>query len=326
MRGARLILAAVVVLSGAQSQTSEQQMPTIQVNVDVVNILCSVRDKRGALVSNLTKDDFIVEEDGKPQQIRYFAREVDLPLTIGVLFDVSLSQRNLIETERRAAAGFFASVLRRKDMAFLISFGPEVELVQDFTNSVTLLRNALDTLKAQGSVGGLGPSPVPTIYKPRGTVLFDAVYLAATEKLRQEVGRKAIVLITDGVDQGSRLKLQDALEAAHRADAIIYSIYYVDPSAYFGSRGALLGGVSDADLRKMSDETGGRLFKVSKKLPLEEVFQQIQDEMRSQYAIGYVPANPLKNGSYHRLEVTTRQKDLKVQARKGYYASKDGSS
>jgi VWFA-related protein len=324
MRLIKLIVLPSLALMAAGQQPQEE-LPTIKVEVNVVNILCSVRDKNGRLIKDLSKDDFIVKEEGKPQKIKYFARETNLPLTIGLLVDVSRSQENLIEIERRTAAQFFPQVLRKKDMAFLISFGSEVELLQDFTNSTTLLQRGLEELRVNAAVSGIQPGPVPTIYHPRGTVLFDAVYLAAREKLRPEVGRKAIILITDGVDMGSRVKLEDALEAAHKADSIIYSIYYVDRSVYSGPGGFGFGGVSDSDLRKMSDETGGRLFKVNKKNPLNEIFDEIQEEMRSQYSIGYTPSDPAQDGSFREIKIETRQKGLKVQARKGYYALKPGS-
>jgi VWFA-related protein len=325
MRSLKLITVAGLALIGAPAQQPQEELPTIKVEVDVVNILCSVRDKRGSLISDLKQDDFIVKEEGKSQDIRYFSRETNLPLTIGLLVDVSRSQENLIDIERRTAAQFFSQVLREKDMAFLISFGSEVELLQDLTNSATLLRDGLDELRVRGGVGGVGPGPVPTISQPRGTVLFDAVYLAAGDKLRQEVGRKAMILITDGVDVGSRMKLEHAIEAAHKSNAIVYSIYYVDRSAYYRGGGFSFG-VSDRDLKKMSEETGGRLFRVSKNNPLNEIFDQIQQEMRSQYAIGYTPSNPLKDGAFRRVDIRTRQKGMKVQARKGYYALKPGSA
>ena len=294
----------------------------IQVNVDVVNILAAVHDKRGALVGNLNKEDFTILEDGQPQTIKYFTKETDLPLTMGLLVDVSGSQRNLIGIERDAASQFFAKVLRKKDEAFLISFGEESELLQDYTGSARLLQEGLNQLRVSSGVGGFGPGPVPTAGQPRGTVLYDAVYLAAKEKLRGEVGRKAIILITDGVDQGSRLTRSQAIEEAQKSDAVIYSIYYVDPSAYgpFGG-----GGGGEAELRRMSDETGGRVFRVDRKHPLDEAFQELQEEMRSQYAIGYTPTNEAKDGSYRRLDVRLASKDLKAQARKGYYAIKPGS-
>ena len=153
-------------------------------------------------------------------------------------------------------------------------------------------------------------------------MLYDAVYLAANEKLRSEVGRKVIVVITDGVDQGSRLTINQAVEAAQKADAVIYSIDYSDPSAYGGFGMVFGGGGGEGYLRKMSDETGGHVYKVDRKHTLDEVFKELQDEMRSQYAIGYTPLNDTKDGSYRKLDIKLANKDLKAQARKGYYAIK----
>lgn len=300
-------------------QPEPEPVPTIKVDVEVVNILCSVRNKRGGLVSDLAKDDFLVSEDGRPQQIKYFARQTDLPLTIGLLVDVSRSQERLIRVEKEAAAQFLSAVLRPKDLAFLISFGSDVELMQDLTGSTRLLRAALDELRVRSDVGGIRPGPVPTISQPRGTVLYDAVYLAANERLRQEVGRKAMVLITDGVDMGSRMKIEQAIEAAQKADAIVYSIYYVDPQAYWRS-GSGFGHPSDAALKRISEQTGGRVFEVTKRKPLAAIFDELQEEIRNQYALGYTPENPARDGGFQEVEVRTRQKDLKVQARKGYYA------
>jgi len=299
-----------------------QDLPSIKVEVNVVSVLTTVRDKKGGLIANLQKDDFTVLEDGKPQTIKYFTKETDLPLTIGMLVDVSGSQRNLIDIERSAASQFFTQVLRKKDEAFLISFGEETELLQDYTGSPRLLKEGLNQLRVSSGVGGIHPGPVPTIGQPRGTVLYDAIYLAATEKLRSEVGRKVIVVITDGVDQGSRLTRNQAIEAAQKADAVIYSIDYSDPRAYgpFGG-----GGGGEAELHKMSDETGGHVYKVDRRHTLEDVFRELQDEMRSQYSIGYTPTNEVKDGSYRHVDVRLANKDLKAQARKGYYATKPES-
>ncbi|MCC6590066.1 MAG: VWA domain-containing protein [Bryobacterales bacterium] len=291
-----------------------QEETTIKVDVDLVSVLASVRDKKGTFVKDLKKDDFTIIEDGKKQDLRYFSQESNLPMTIGLLVDVSKSQENLIEIEKRAGAQFFTSVLKNKDMAFLISFGSEAELLQDLTNSPRLLSKGLDGLRLNASVGGFGPSP--TGAKQRGTIMYDAVYLAANEKLKGEVGRKVIVLITDGMDFGSRVSREEAIAAAHKADAIIYSIYYVDPRAYGW------GGYSDGDLKRMSEETGGRVFRVDRRNTLEDIFQQIQEEMRSQYALGYASSNAKKDGSFRKIEIHTANKDLKVQARKGYYAGK----
>jgi VWFA-related protein len=301
----------------------DEPIPSISVNVDVVSILASVRDKHGGLVGNLEKNDFTVLEDGKPQEIKYFTRETDLPLTIGLLIDVSASQENLIDIERSAASAFFAQVLRPKDEAFLISFGEESELLQDYTNSARLLTDGMRGLRVNSGVGGLGPGPVPTAGGPRGTVLYDAIFVAATDKLTGEVGRKVIVVITDGVDEGSRVSIDSAIEAAQKADTVIYSIDYSDPAFYrgFGS----FGGGGEGYLRKMSDATGGQVFRVDRGHPLAVVFREIQDEMRSQYAIGYTPTNGVKDGGYRRLAVKTTDKTLKVQARQGYYAIKPAS-
>ena len=314
---AALLLATAVTIVQGLAQDS----PTIKVDVDVVNILFSVRNRHSGLVGNLEKDAFTLFEDGKQQQIKYFTRETDLPLTIGLLIDVSASQGNLIGIEQHAASEFFGSVLRKKDLAFLISFGSDAELLQDYTNSSQLLRAGLQGLKVNSSVGGLHPGPVPTVYQPRGTILFDAVYLAATDQLRGQVGRKALVLITDGEDQGSRYKIEKAIEVAQKADAIIYSFYYVDRQFY--SRGGLsFGGGNESALRRMSDDTGGRVFNIGRKITLQEAFKELQDEMRSQYSIAYTPTNPKKDGKFRHIEIHTNDKDLKVQARKGYYATK----
>ena len=325
MRLPFLLTLGAALLAQTPPQTKPaDDIPSITVDVDVVSILASVRDKRGALVANLQKDDFTILEEGKAQSIKYFTKETDLPLTIGLLVDVSGSQRNLIDIERNAASQFFSQVLRKKDEAFLISFGEETELLQDYTGSARLLSQGLNGLRVSSGVGGISPGPVPTIGDPRGTVLYDAVYLAASEKLKTEVGRKVIVVITDGVDQGSRMTRNQAIEAAQKADAVIYSIEYYDPSAYgrfmtFGGSGG------EGELHKMSDETGGHVYKVDRGHPLDMVFRELQDEMRSQYSIGYTPTNGLKDGSYRHLDVKLGNKDLKAQARKGYYAVKPES-
>jgi VWFA-related protein len=305
------------VLTAGTLLLAQDQLPTLKVDVDVVSVLASVRDKKGTLIPNLEKNDFTVLEDGKPQPIKYFTRESDLPLTIGLLVDVSRSQENLIDIERRAADQFFRQVLRKKDIAFLISFGEESELLQDYTGSPRLLLDGLNQLRVSGGAGGLHPGPVPTISQQRGTVMFDAIYLAANEKLKGEVGRKVIVVITDGVDQGSKLTRSQAIEAAQKSDAVIYSIDYEDPR-YHG----MFGPSGEGDLKKMSDETGGHVYRVDRKNTLDMVFKELQDEMRSQYMIGYTPTNEAKDGGYRHIDIHTSNKDLKVQARKGYYAVK----
>jgi VWFA-related protein len=194
---------AMLLVLGLMAQDKAQDN-TIKVDVDLVNVLCTVHGKNNALIGGLEKGDFHLLEDGKEQEIKYFTRETDLPLTIGLLVDVSGSQERLIDTEHRAASAFFRSVLRPKDLAFIISFGKDSELLQDSTSSPTLLEDGLKQLRLNAPVGGLHPGPVPTQQNQAGTVLWDAVYLAANERLKSEAGRKVIVVITDGVDTGTR--------------------------------------------------------------------------------------------------------------------------
>ena len=322
MRPTTFILISTAILSPlVAALLLAQDDTTLKVEVNLVNILFNVRDKKSGLVGNLNKDDFKVFEDGKEQQVKYFNRETDLPLTIGLLIDVSASQMNLIDVEKNAASQFFGTVLRKQDLAFLISFGEDSELLQDYTNSPKLLRAGLDGLQVSSGVGGFGPGPVPTISQPRGTVLYDAVYVASADQLKGQVGRKVLVLITDGEDEGSKYKISQAIEAAQKADAIIYGFYYVDRRFYM-SRGMVFAGGSDSALRQMSEDTGGHVFHIDNKLTLQDAFTQLQDEMRSQYAIGYTPTNPSKDGTFRKVEIRTGNKDWKVQARKGYYAIK----
>ena len=317
--GAALILLAACALA---------QDEPIRIDVDLVNILFTVKAKKGgALIPNLEKNNFTVEEDGKAQTIQRFSRETDLPLTLGLLIDISASQERLIDIERQAASAFFSSVIRQKDEAFLISFGKSTDLLQDFTNSPRRLSAALRDLRGDGSGPvGIGPipnsGPVPTIGTPKGTLLFDAIYLASTEKLKTEVGRKALILITDGADQGSTYDRRGAIEAAQRSDAVVYSIYYVDRGFYSGG-GISFGGGNEGDLKKISEETGGHVFSVDRKHPLDEIFKQIQDELRSQYSIGYSSTNTKRDGAFRHIEIKTDNSDYRVQARAGYYATKN---
>jgi len=326
--GAGALLLPLLLIHAASIHAAGQQPPAkqeaaddlgepIKVDVDVVNLYCSVRNKQNGLINNLEKGDFDLAEDGKGQTIKYFSKETDMPLTIGLLIDVSGSQRNLIETERRAGSAFFSSVLKKKDVAFLISFGADSELLQDLTGSPRLLQDGLGRLKLNAGYAGMNSGPVPTMSHPRGTVLYDAVYLAANDMLSKEVGRKAIILITDGEDEGSTLNVKSAIEAAQKADAIIYGILYVDRQFYGGFG---MGYRGEGVLKQMAEETGGRMFAVSGKNSLDSIFQQIQEEMRTQYLIGYTPTNSTKDGTYRRIDLHAHQKDMKVQVRKGYYA------
>jgi VWFA-related protein len=307
----------------AQSQQPADQNPseTLKVNVNVVQLFFNVKDKHGALIPNLTKDDFEIAEDGKSQTIKYFAAESNLPLTLGIMIDASGSQRNVIEMEKEVGGAFLKQILTDKDEAFVISFDITVDLLQDFTRDTRRLQAALNKAKVNvdytsGGIPGMGGGPVPTQNAP-GTLLYDAVYLSAHDMLSKEVGRKAMILLTDGQDEGSRLKLRDAIEAAQKADAIVYVLLCADRGFYGG-----IGYSGEGDMRKLTEQTGGRVINVGNKFDkLREAFDQIAAELRSQYNIGYVPTNLKLDGTYRKLEIKSKQ-NYKIQARAGYYAAR----
>src|SRR5580704_16549773 len=237
---------------------------------------------------------------------------------MGLLVDVSGSQQNLIEVERQAASQFFSSVLKQKDVAFLISFGADSELLQDITGTPRLLQQGLSRMKPNFAYSGPTSGPVPTMSKQRGTVLYDAVYLAAHDMLASETGRKAIILITDGEDEGSKLSIKDAIEAAQKADAIVYVLLCADRGGYF-SVGMSYSG--EGEMHKLTEATGGRVINVGNKFDkLKEAFDQIAAELRSQYNLGYTSTNPKLDGTYRKLEVKSKQ-NYKIQTRAGYYAT-----
>src|SRR5208337_4141410 len=218
---------------------------TLKVNVNVVQLFFNVKDKHGALIPSLTKDDLQILEDGKPQTIKYFAAESNLPLTLGILIDSSGSQARVLDMEKQVGGEFLSQILRDKDMAFVMDFDVNVDLLQDFTNSVHALKTALNSARintAGGSgtgIPGLGGGTVP-VGNPRGTLLYDAVYLASHDELAQQVGRKAMILLTDGEDEGSQLKIKDAIEAAQKSDAICYVLLIAD-RGFYGAFGGYTG-------------------------------------------------------------------------------------
>lgn len=315
-------LAQAELQSPDQNQEQDQSAETLKVNVNVVQLFFNVKDKKGALIPNLTKNDFQVFEDGKPQTIKYFAAETNLPLTLGILIDSSGSQARVLDMEKQVGGDFLSEILRDKDLAFVISFDVDVDLLQDFTNSVHLLKVALNSAQINTAGGGgtgipgLGGGTIPTQGTPRGTLLYDAVYLASHDELAQQVGRKAMILLTDGEDQGSRLKIKDAIEAAQKSDSIVYVLLCADRGFYgFGSYSG------DREMNTLTAETGGRVIEVGNKFEkLRQGFDQIANELRSQYNIGYTPTNSKLDGSYRKIEIKTNNKDYKIQARAGYYA------
>src|SRR5579863_5693553 len=322
---AALLLASAVAQQPSQSASSEPQdnqkpSETLKVNVNVVQLFFNVKDKHGALIPNLTKDDFDIAEDGKPQTVKYFTAESNLPLTLGMMIDSSGSQRNVIDMEKEVGGAFLKQILTDKDEAFVISFDISVDLLQDFTRDTHRLQAALNKAKVNvdftsGGIPGMGGGPVPQHNAP-GTLLYDAVYLSAHDMLSKETGRKAMILLTDGQDEGSRLKIQEAIEAAQKADAIVYVLLCADRGFYGG-----FGYSGESEMRKLTEQTGGRVINVGNKFDkLREAFDQIAAELRSQYNIGYTPLNTKLDGGYRKLEIKCKQ-NYKVQARAGYYAT-----
>jgi VWFA-related protein len=306
-----------------KSQDSQEPTTTLKVNVNVVQLFFNVKEKHGGLVPNLKKDDFEIYEDGKPQTIKYFTAESNLPLTLGMMIDASGSQRNVIDMEKEVGGAFLRQILTEKDEAYVISFDITVDLLQDFTRDTHRLQAALNKAKvnvdySSGGIPGMGGGPVPQRGNSPGTLLYDAVYLSSHDMLSKEVGRKAMIILTDGQDEGSRLKLQDAIESAQKADAIVYVLLCADRGFYGG-----FGYSGEGDMRKLTEQTGGRVINVGNKFDkLREAFDQIAAELRSQYNIGYTPTNEKKDGTYRKVEIKSKQ-GYKVQARAGYYAGKE---
>ena len=300
--------------SDAPAQQESADTQTFKVTANLVNLYFSVRDKNG-FITNLHKDDCSITEDKAPQVTKRFTQEKNLPLTIGILLDTSGSQQNVLPLEQESGAAFLKDVLTKKDEAFLITFDINVDLAADYTNSPNELRRAMDKAKintgtGSGSVTGNGAA--------RGTLLYDAVYLAAHDKLRPEAGRKIIVMLTDGGDQGSQETLKSATEAAQKANAIVYVILIADRGGFGG--GFQLGSMGARDMDKLATDTGGRVINVGNDgKRLQEAFDQIQDELRTQYLASYTPTNLKLDGGFRTISVTC-QKGYKVQARKGYYA------
>jgi len=288
-----------------------QDPATFSTDVKVVSVLANVRNKTGALVGTLSRDDFALAEDHRPQTIRYFSRETDLPLTLGLLVDTSASQRRVLDAERGASLRFFDQVVRpNKDKVFLMQFDSGVQMRQSLTNLVGKLDDALayvdsESMRQLRMQGG------------GGTLLYDAVIQASNDVMSKLTGRKALIILSDGVDVGSNGTLKESVEAALKSDTLIYSILYSDPGAY-----GIFGGSGDGRkvLDRMSDETGGSLFEVSKKKPVDQAFEVLEEELRTQYSIGYVSDKPVTIAEFRSIQLTAKTKGLTVQARREYWA------
>jgi VWFA-related protein len=350
-------------------QTPASTAPTLSVDARLVNLPVVVRDKKGALIQNLGKDEFVLQVDGKPQTIRYFDKDTNLPLTLGLLVDTSLSQRDVIDEERAASSTFLDLMLTTpKDKAFVMQFAAETELLQDVTSSHPLLQAALKEIDTP-SKGNSGSSDDDnnTPRRPRGgggTTLYDALFLASDELMSKQTGRKAVIILSDGGDRGSRETLVKSIEAAQRADTIIYAIYFKgeEPHQNVPQRGNRGGGYPGGGypgggypgrypgggypggggngggnnggtyptghidgkkvLERMTQETGGRFFEVKKNQDVAQIYNQIAEELRAQYRLGFTPNQDAAAAGYHQIDLTLHQKGLLVQTRDGYYSGK----
>jgi VWFA-related protein len=292
---------------------------TFSTEIKVVNVLANVHGKNGEIVRGLTKEDFALTEDGRPQTIRYFSSESDLPLTLGLLVDTSMSQRRVLDAEKIASYSFVDQVLREAtDHFFIVQFDMGVEIRQPLTSSRRKLEAALTQVDAP-SIHQL------QLQRGGGTLLYEAIAVAARDIMREQTGRKALIVITDGVDTGSEIPLSTAVEEAQRAGTLVYSIVFSDANAYGTSLGPLLGGGGPDGkgvLMRISRETGGRCFEVSKTRSIEQIYQAIQEELRSQYNLGFVSDVPVRISGFRRLQLTARQKGLVVQAQPRYWAQR----
>jgi VWFA-related protein len=309
----RQFVVAAASLVWARSVASSQQEATFSTEVKVVSVLATVVNKKGQIIRDLTKDDFSLSEDGRPQTIRYFSRESDLPLPLGLMVDTSMSQRRVLDAERGSSFRFLNQVLREtKDQVFIMQFDMAVQVRQPLTSSRKQSEDALSFVDT------------PTVRELRnqsggGTLLYDAIVAAAQDVMKNQQGRKALIVLSDGVDTGSEATLAAAIDAAQRADTLVYSILFSDPSAYGmflgspGGRGAL---------QRISKETGGDFFEVSKRQGIEQTFSLIQEELRSQYSLGYVSDQPVRISEFRRIQLTAKQKGLVVQARDRYWAKR----
>lgn len=307
--------------------TAQQSKPeaTFKVNANLVSLFFSVRDKHDGLIPTLSRSDCSFYEDGQLQTLKDFQAVTDLPLTLGILLDTSGSQQNVLPLEQQAGGQFLHQILREKDQAFVVTFDVDVDLAQDFTNNVDELTHALDKAEINtaggngaGGVPGIGQGPFPTQGAPKGTLLYDAVAQVSKDKLSMVTGRKALILLTDGEDEGSITKPNEAIEAAQKANAIIYVILIADRRFY----GAYtFGYTGDMQMRKLTDATGGRVIDVGNNgKKLQDAFDEIERELRTQYLAAYTPTNNHWNGGYRKINIACKGDGLKVQARKGYYA------
>jgi VWFA-related protein len=304
---------ATGVAAPAFAQEPAGQGPVIRKQVNLVNLFATVRDHNKRIVADLKQEDFKIFEDGQQQQIAFFSKEVTLPITLALLLDTSGSEQNMLSSIQDAGSRFLDRVLRKGDEALIMSFDTDVDLMADFTDDRALLDRAIrkTRINAPSSGGMINPGPIPT-GNVTGTALYDAIYLASSEKLSTEAGRKAIVIVTDAQDEGSKVRLEEAVEAAQRTDSVVHILLVADPR-FGGNTGVA---------HKITEETGGRMIVVNSEKKLAEAFDQISEELRSQYTLGYYPTNAARDGKFRKIKLEMSNHDYKVLARKGYYAPK----
>ena len=306
-------LALLVALAvPAPPQEPSSQGPVIKSQVSLVNLFATVRDKNKRIMGDLKKEDFRISEDNQEQKVAFFSKEVSMPITLALLLDTSGSEQNMLGAIQDGAMSFLSRVLRKGDEALVMSFDLDVDLLSDFTDD----RAQLDRAIRRARINAGGPMVTPGTIPTRGAIgtdFYDAVYLACGDKLSTEAGRKAIVVLTDAVDNGSRVRVEEAIEAAQRTDTVVHVLLVYDPRE----------GNNAGVAKKMADETGGRMIPVNSEKHLNEAFDQISQELRSQYTLGYYPSNSARDGKFRKLKVETTDHELKVLTRKGYYAPKE---
>lgn len=299
-------------LLGRQYPVVAQDLPTFSTDVKVVNLLATVRGAHGEIIHDLAKDDFVLAENGRRQEIRYFSRESDLPLTLGLMVDTSMSQQKVLVEERSASFRFLDQVLRAKDQVFIMQFDMGVQLRQPLTSSLKALADVLpyvDTPTAKQL----------QIQSGGGTLLYDAVVTAAQDIMQKAQNRKALIVLSDGVDTGSEATLAQSIAASQKADTLIYAILFADPGAYGLS---FAGSVGRNAMMRMARETGGSFFEVTKKVKIDAIFARIQEELRTQYNLGYVSDDPVRISEFRKIQLTVKPKGLAVQTRDRYWAQR----